>query len=118
MKKILIAWMLLLVMVFAVACGTDKKKGDGILPDPTADVIPENSVVPDQNNNNGQDNDGTMPENGTVDPDGNGAADNGTMPDGNGTGQNDGADSDTTVIPELVPSEGPSASPDGGQTQK
>ena len=114
MKKILIAWMLLLVMVFAVACGTDKKKDDGILPDPTADVIPDSSAVPDGNNNNG-----TAPDSGTAAPD-NG---NDILPDDNGAGengagQNDASDPDATVIPELVPSEQPDASANGEQAQK
>ena len=113
MKKILIAWMLLLVMVFAVACGTDKKKDDGILPDPTADVIPDSSVDPDGNNN------GTAPDSGTAAPD-NG---NDILPDDNGAGengagQNDASDPDATVIPELVPSEQPDASANSEQAQK
>ena len=119
MKKMIIALMLVLLMVFAVACGTDKKNDkNNAQVTPSADVTPEDEIVPDM------DNDTVIPE---TEGDGDMIPDNGDNAENNGSGTENGnnntagngtADPNATVIPELVPSDDPSASASGENVQK
>ena len=120
MKKMIIGLMLAVMLVFGTACGADGKNNGNVSQSGDGSIVPDRTEMPEKND------DTLLPEeDGDILPDDGDAivGDGDEMPDGNdaqnGNGANDTNDTpDATVIPELVPSEEPSASPNGETVQK
>ena len=129
MKKLIIGLMLAVMLAGMMGCGADGRNNGNVSQSGNGSIVPDRTEMPEKEDDTilPDDSGEILPDDGDAiiggeNADGNGAENGGTN-NGNGTengGTNNGgaADPDGTVIPELVPSESPAASPKSETAQK